>query len=95
MRTIRRGNSSTWGLERDRPGEPLVIRDLNGKKSVTNDAEHVVDELQAGGLLTPGRRLFYYDSTGRLDEIAWTAETGFAGFRMLPKEISQELLASR
>jgi hypothetical protein len=43
---------------------------------VTNDAEWVVAQL-AGYLL--GRRLFYYDSLGSLDELV-VKEGRFAGF---------------
>lgn len=51
---------------------PLVIRDVGhseGCKTVTNDAELVVLDLRARGLLPPGRRLLYYDSDGQCDEI--------------------------
>ena len=50
-----------------------TIRDLNlGRMSVTNDAENVVANLRKHGILEDGRRLFYYDSEGDLDEIVWT-----------------------
>lgn len=48
---------------------PLVIRDLNAGRSVTNDAERVVRELWEQGRLFNERRLFYYDSEGSLDEL--------------------------
>ena len=50
----------------------LVIRDVgpwDQHPSVTNDAENVVLELAGQNLLQPGRRLLYYDSDGRLDEM--------------------------
>jgi len=66
---------------------PLIIRDIGhsmGCLSVTNDAEHVVFMLTfkgSMGQLPPGRRLLYYDSDGRLDEIL--IEGGkFAGFKV-------------
>lgn len=37
--------------------------------TVTNDAEKVVETLILQGLLPAGRRLFYYDSDGVLEEI--------------------------
>lgn len=56
----------------DRPGKPLVIRDLGGPHmSVTNDAEAVCQYLHELGHLQDGRRLFYYDSQEppELDEL--------------------------
>ena len=47
----------------------IIIRDIgaySGYMSVTNAAEQVVAELLA---TLKGRRLFYYDSEGRLDEL--------------------------
>jgi hypothetical protein len=66
----------------NRPGEPLYIRDLgpwDKYPTVTNDAENVVRRLQGMGLLPKGRRLYYYDSEGILDEILVKDGT-FAGF---------------
>lgn len=75
---------------RESTPEVLVIRDCSSlpvegdyrfeaRPSVTNDAERVVKQLVAGGLLPPGRRLAYYDTEGQLDEII--VEDGqFAGF---------------
>ncbi len=52
------------------PPTSLVIRDLCLPGiSVTNDAEFVVRQLWTRGLLPDGRRLFYYDSEGYLDEL--------------------------
>lgn len=59
---------SNYTLVQD-DSEKVVIRDLgpwDEYLSVTNDAEQVVEEL-APTLL--GRRLFYYDSAGQLDEL--------------------------
>lgn len=60
----------------------LVIRDLGPwdiHPTVTNDAENVVAELAEEGMLWDGRRLFYYDSEGRLDELL-VRDGRFAGF---------------
>ncbi|MHC4718175.1 MAG: hypothetical protein ACYS5V_14475 [Planctomycetota bacterium] len=53
-------------------GEHIVLRDVGPHSrfpTITNDAEAVVADLNAAGLLTPGRRVFYYDSAGGLDEL--------------------------
>ncbi len=61
--------------------ERLVIRDRNelGHLSVTNDAEAVVAYLFRAGTLRDGRRLFYYDTDGNLDELL-IKDGKFAGF---------------
>lgn len=66
----------------DHPPSPLVIRDVgpwDRHPTVTNDAEWVVEALVAQGRLPNGRRLWYYDSEGRLDEII-VQDGRFAGF---------------
>ena len=74
--------SSYTVLESESNAERLVIRDdgpWNLYLTVTNNAEGVVAELHASGKLA-GRRLFYYDSDGRCDELL--IHNGvFAGFR--------------
>ncbi len=52
--------------------------------TVTNDAENVVRELAAEGHLSNGRRLFYYDSEGQLDEIL-VKDGVFVGFAPGPE----------
>lgn len=50
-------------------GETVVIRDRcndMGTMTVTNDAEAVVANLHRQ---YPGRRIFYYDTDGRRDEL--------------------------
>ena len=47
----------------------LVIRDLDGAMSITNNAEAVVDLLVRQGYVDNGRRLLYYDTHGDLDEM--------------------------
>ena len=63
-------------------GAALVIKDVgpwDQHPSVTNDAENVVQALAAQGYLPEGRRLFYYDSDGRLDELL-VKDGKFVGF---------------
>ena len=68
--------------------EKVVIRDighLQGRPSVTNDAEWVVLRLHAGGKAggigskLGNRRLFYFDSQGDLDELLHVGGV-FVGF---------------
>ena len=69
-----------------KPGA-LTIRDVGsaqGKMSVTNDAEAVVEFLLHHKYLKPGQRLFYYDSEARLDELCFNAQ-GFTGFAVGPE----------
>lgn len=73
--------SSEWVLLHSGP-EGVVIKDMGSDSglSVTNDAENVVRKLVLG-LPLGNRRLFYFDSVGRLDEIC--VEGGkFAGFAL-------------
>jgi hypothetical protein len=66
---------------------PLVIRDVGPWhlfKTVTNDAENVVEYLYRIGLLVNNKRLLYYDSDGRLDELLHENGT-FKDFRALPQ----------
>lgn len=70
----------------------LVIRDVgpwDHHPTVTNDAEYVVSELVERGMLPGGRRLFYYDSDGNLDEIV-VRDGKFAGFRPGPLRQARE-----
>ena len=64
--------------------EKLTIKDMNlGRMSVTNDIENVVRFLLYNSWVR-GRemlkRLFYYDSEGRLDEVLIN-EKGFVDFK--------------
>lgn len=65
-------------FDEDTP-ERLTIRDVGGPNhmSVTNDAEAIVRVLAER---VGNRRLFYYDSEGRLDELL-IRDGKFAGFR--------------
>jgi len=61
-----------YGIVENEGGKPLVIRDLGPwteHPTVTHDVASVVRELFDKALLPPGRRLFYFDSAGDLDEI--------------------------
>ena len=80
---MRRAN---YEVVSEKPAEPLVIRDVGPWDqflSVTNAAEDVVAELARRGKLWAGRRLFYYDSEGELDELAHS-DGVFTGFKPGP-----------
>ena len=69
----------------DRVEDGIVhITDLNLGKSVTNDAENVVDELikQYGNL-----RILYTDSCGNVDELLHV-NGHFCGFAAGPEELN-------
>lgn len=70
----------------DEPGQPLVIRDVGPwthRKTVTNDADRTVARLWDNKKLVPGRRLFYFDSEGVLDELQIVGTGRFYGFKAL------------
>jgi len=85
----------------------LVIRDVgfwDRQFTITNDAEGVVERIDTLARLPRGRRLFYYDSEGELDEILLTFEpvegmggthypARFAGFQHCPATHHWELPA--
>jgi multidrug efflux pump subunit AcrA (membrane-fusion protein) len=74
-----------------RRGAQLVIKDVgpwDQHPTVTNDAENVVRSLAAQGHLPEGRRLFYYDSDGRLDEIL-VKDGQFVGFAPGPDVLDE------
>ena len=72
-----------WSINRHyTTPECLVIDDISDPRhslTITNDVEWVVAQIVAAGLLTPGRRLMYFDSLGDLDEIMLDGER-FVGF---------------
>lgn len=75
-------------LPRSNPFRPLVIRDIgpwDRYRTVTNDAEAVVEALVKAGRLPEGRRLLYFDSEGDLDEII-VKNGKFAGFKAGPRD---------
>jgi hypothetical protein len=53
-------------------------------RSLTNNADRVVKEIVPNGYLPEGRRLFYFDSEGALDEIL-VQDGRHAGFWAGPK----------
>ena len=66
----------------------LVIRDVGPWESfptITNSAEEVVKYLMKAEMLYDNRRLFYYDSDGRKDEIVYEPVSGAIGFRPAPR----------
>ena len=65
---------AVYEIVEDAPEKPLVIRDIGWRDhmSVTNDAEAVVEDLWNKGKLSNHRQLFYYDSSGDLDELVHT-----------------------
>jgi len=74
----RRANYTIVASDRNQ----VIIQDVgpwDQYPTVTNDAENVVKELVAKGYLADGRRLFYYDTDGILDEIL-VKDGAFAGF---------------
>ena len=84
-------------VEEDR----VFIVDLNlGNKSVTNDAEEVLKEIQYH---FPGKRLIYKDSMGKWDEIVeegiWIRYNNYSGHLPEDSEIkkfpSSELLRKK
>lgn len=74
------------GVNDELRSSALFIRDLgpwDRQRTVTNDAVNVVQRLIDGGFLPSGRRLFYYDSGGQLDELL-IKDGRFAGFALGP-----------
>jgi len=88
-----RGNrEANYIIVGDDPGRrtPLVIKDVgpwDQHPTVTNDAEAVVEALTSQGYLPEGRRLFYYDSEGTLDEIL-IKDGRFVGFAPGPRAVA-------
>lgn len=69
----------------------LVDEDQYGKRSVTNDAEAVIEWCQKK---YPGRRAIYRDSMGRWDEItlnAFNAVQFLPYCEYLPESVSESL----
>lgn len=68
--------------------EILVIRDLDNPacRSITNDAENVVEYLFKQGELRNDRRLYYYDTDGNKDELLHDGEGKFISYGFLPRQ---------
>lgn len=63
--------------------EVLVLRDVGDHAlypTITNGAEALIARLWKAGVLTPGRRVLYYDSEQDLGELLWSDGGKFMGF---------------
>jgi hypothetical protein len=68
----------SWG----HAGDYVLVYDLDGPLSVTNDAERVIETLAAQGVDVDSKRVIYRDSEGRWDGMH--VDRGrFSGFRLL------------
>lgn len=79
----------------DLPGRPLLIRDegpWDRHPTATNDAEWVVQDFHARGLLAGDRRLWYVDSEGAVDELLHVGGR-FTGYASVPVEDVEDLRA--
>ena len=66
--------------------ESVIIRDLDGLSSVTNDAEAVIQSLYESGFIKgPGpkgaRTVYYYDSEDKMDRLCHDGNGHFTGFK--------------
>lgn len=68
----------TWDID----GDLVAVVDLDGGRSVTNDAEAVVAFLVGAGIDFSGKRLAYRDTLGTWDELK-VRDNRFAGFGLL------------
>jgi hypothetical protein len=63
-------------------GDVIALVDDDRGKTITNDAEGVVEDLRRGGYDLARARVIYRDTMGRWDELV--VQSGrFAGFRSL------------
>jgi hypothetical protein len=84
---MKNARGANYKIVSDLPGIALLIQDVgpwDAHLSVTNDAENVILTLVAQGRLPAGRRLFYFDSDGQLDELL-IKDGLFAGFAPGPR----------
>jgi hypothetical protein len=60
-----------WEVLKHESGKYIFIRDIghNSGRSVTNDAEYVIEQLYIEEEITDETRIFYEDSEGMVDEI--------------------------
>lgn len=71
----------------------ILVVDLDkGGRSVTNDAEGVIEDLRRAGLIRPGVPVVYRDSTGTWDRLA-VKDGRFAGFVSIGAKIREEAIA--
>lgn len=72
----------------------IVLKDIGFGlvcKSLTNDARHVVRIAHLLWNLTADKRLFYYDSLGKLDELLHDGAGNFLGFAPGPGRTEAEM----
>jgi hypothetical protein len=62
--------------------------------TITNNVEHVLAELVETGLLYPGERVIYRDTTGRWDEIVIDSRCAFVGFWSLNARSNDSAIAT-
>lgn len=60
--------------------ETVLIEDLNGPVSVTNDAEAVIKHLHKEGRLRKDTMVLYIDSQGNCDTLEHDGKGKFTGF---------------
>jgi hypothetical protein len=67
----------------------ICLVDLNGQRSVTNDAEAVVSEVLHNCPNAANKKIVYRDSTGEWDELCHDGKefTGFAPFYGTPPNV--------
>jgi hypothetical protein len=58
----------------------LLIEDLNGERSITNDANDVVSSLWFSNHIDGVKELFYVDTDKRVDQLLYD-ESHFMGFK--------------
>jgi hypothetical protein len=60
-----------WEVLKHESGKYILIRDIghNSGRTVTNDAEYVINQLFVDEGITEETRVFYEDSEGRIDEL--------------------------
>jgi hypothetical protein len=72
-------------------GEVLALTGYGGGKSITNDADNVVEDLSRAGFLTSGARVIYLDSCGVWDELV-VRDGRFFGFQSIGARDRSEAL---
>lgn len=72
-------------------GPIVALVDLGGAKSITNDAERVVEDLVRDGVALEGKRLIYRDQRGHWDELL-VVDGRFRDFRILQESDLEELI---
>lgn len=70
----------------------IAIRDMDGRMSITNDAEGVVAFLSARHFLTETKKLIYRDTMGFWDELSHNGKE-FKGFRPIRTKMLYEAIA--